>query len=139
MDDVIVGVDPSDTARKAAATAASLAAACGVNLHLVTCVKPGRSEQVGVGSDTITIDPVSDAEGLLRRLSAELPHDRITTHIAMDDPAEALCAEAQRLGARMIVVGNRRVQGMSRVLGSVATDVLRNAPCDVHVANTTGA
>jgi nucleotide-binding universal stress UspA family protein len=49
-----------------------------------------------------------------------------------------LCEEATRLEARAIVVGNRRVQGMSRVLGSVAADVTRQAPCDVVVANTCG-
>ena len=38
----------------------------------------------------------------------------------------------------MIVVGNRRVQGVSRVLGSIASDVLRRAPCDVLIVNTTG-
>ena len=96
-------------------------------------------QQVGIGSDTVTVDPVSDAEGLLKRLSAELPHGQITTHVALDEPADSLCAEAERLGAKMIVVGNRRVQGLSRVLGSVASDVLRHAPCDVHVANTTGS
>jgi nucleotide-binding universal stress UspA family protein len=47
-----------------------------------------------------------------------------------------LCEEAERLDARTIVVGNRRVQGISRVLGSVASDVTRQAPCAVLIANT---
>jgi nucleotide-binding universal stress UspA family protein len=48
-----------------------------------------------------------------------------------------MCDEAQRLEATMIVVGNHRVQGLTRVLGAVATDVTRHAPCDVLIANTT--
>ena len=48
-----------------------------------------------------------------------------------------LCAEAVRLDASTIVVGNRRVQGASRLLGSVAVSVLRSAPCDVLIAQTT--
>jgi nucleotide-binding universal stress UspA family protein len=50
-----------------------------------------------------------------------------------------MCEEARRLGARIIVVGNRRVQGASRVLGSIASDVAKQAPCDVLIVNTTGA
>ena len=38
----------------------------------------------------------------------------------------------------MIVVGNRRVQGAGRILGSVAAHVTKNANCDVLVANTVG-
>ena len=49
-----------------------------------------------------------------------------------------MCKEAAELDALMIVVGNRRVQGVSRVLGSIANDVLKQAPCDVLIANTTG-
>ena len=45
--------------------------------------------------------------------------------------------EAARIDASMIVVGNRRVQGKARVLGSIATDVTRTAPCDVLVVDTT--
>ncbi|MCP3973298.1 MAG: universal stress protein, partial [bacterium] len=41
--------------------------------------------------------------------------------------------------ARMIVVGNRRVQGIARVLGSVASDVAKRAPCSVLIAHTTRA
>jgi nucleotide-binding universal stress UspA family protein len=36
----------------------------------------------------------------------------------------------------MIVVGNRRMQGIGRVLGSVANSVAHNAPCDVYIAKT---
>jgi nucleotide-binding universal stress UspA family protein len=52
------------------------------------------------------------------------------------DPATVLCEEAQRLNARMIVVGNRRVQSAARVLGAIATDVARHAHCDVLIAHT---
>ena len=36
----------------------------------------------------------------------------------------------------MIVVGNKRVQGLARVLGSVASAVAQHAPCDVYIAKT---
>ena len=44
--------------------------------------------------------------------------------------------EAERLEADVIVVGNRRMQGVSRLLGSVANEVAHNAPCDVLIVKT---
>jgi len=38
---------------------------------------------------------------------------------------------------RQLSVGNRRVQGASRILGAVAADVAKHAVCDVLIANTT--
>lgn len=36
----------------------------------------------------------------------------------------------------MIVVGNKRTQGLSRVLGAVAGEIAHNAPCDVLIVKT---
>jgi nucleotide-binding universal stress UspA family protein len=35
------------------------------------------------------------------------------------------------------VLGNRRMQGAGRILGSVANSVAHHAPCDVYVVKTT--
>lgn len=53
-----------------------------------------------------------------------------------DGHARALIQQAQTHGALMIVVGNRRMRGIGRVLGSIANSVARNAPCDVFSAQT---
>jgi nucleotide-binding universal stress UspA family protein len=136
MRDVIVGVDRSETAHRAAVTAAELAAAYGVNLHLVMCVERGKTVEVTVGSERLRTDWVGEAGQFLAALAASLPHDSITHAVHMGDPASTICEEAERLDARTIVVGNRRVQGASRILGAVATDIARNACCDVLIANT---
>jgi nucleotide-binding universal stress UspA family protein len=47
-----------------------------------------------------------------------------------------LCEEAARLEASVIVVGNKRVQGAARVLGSIAGDVAKRAPCNVFIVHT---
>jgi len=47
----IVGVDRSDTARRAAEQAAELAHALDTTLHIVMCVKPGQGVHLAVGSD----------------------------------------------------------------------------------------
>jgi len=135
MNEIVVGVDGSETARRAARKAADLAVACGVGLHLVTTVrKPGATGRQGSGK--VRIDSLAAGEQLLASFKVALPGDQITTSVQTGDPADVLCAEAERLGARMIVVGNRRVQSAARVLGAIATDVARHAQCDVLIAHT---
>ena len=137
MDMIVVGVDQSETARRAAFAAANLAAACGKPLHIVMAVSRRKTVDVAVGgADRWHLDTLSTAEQYLDALVGELPASPITRTVSLLDPATALCEEAARLDAGMIVVGNRRVQGASRLLGAVATDVARRAPCDVLIANT---
>ena len=137
MQTIIVGVDQSETARRAAFAAAKIAAACGSPLHVVMAVSRGKSGEVAVGaSDRWHLDWLSSAEQFLDALVGELPTSPVTRAVSLHDPATAMCEEAERLEATMIVVGNRRVQGASRLLGAVATDVARRAPCDVLIANT---
>ncbi len=146
MNDVVVGVDRSNTAARAAVRAAELAASEGVNLHLVMCLEPlvfnvDPVSMTAVGSSMAVDDDrviVAEAEQFLTDLVDQLPHDQATVHVGTGRPAKLLCREAERLGARTIVVGNRRVQGAARVLGSVAGEVMRHADCDVLVVNTTG-
>lgn len=137
MNDVVVGVDRSETARSAGVSAAKLAAALGVNLHLVTCAEPKASVSAGVGSDRFESDWTTEAEQFLEQLAFDLPHDTVTWKVATGDPAHAIVDEATRLDAGTIVVGNVRAQGVSRVLGSVAAAVTKKAPCDVMIAHTT--
>ena len=60
----------------------------------------------------------------------------VSTKAVRSNPAEALCSEADRVHASMIVIGNKRVQGVARVLGSVAGTVAKEAPCDVCIVHT---
>lgn len=138
MNDIVVGIDRSETARRAAHRAAELAAAYGANLHLVMCVERTAPIEFGVGSDRFRIDALSEADAFLLDVRQTLQCEQATRTVGLGDPAATLCEEAERLDARAIVVGNRRVQGMSRVLGSVAGDVTKSSPCDVLVVNTCG-
>jgi nucleotide-binding universal stress UspA family protein len=51
-------------------------------------------------------------------------------------PAQARIKQAEQYDAQMIVVGNKRMRGLGRVLGSVANSVAHNAPCNVFIATT---
>jgi len=136
MNDVVVGVNRSEPALAAGHSAAKLAAAYGVNLHLVTCAERTPPISAGVGSDRFESDWLTAAEEFLKRLAFDLPHDDVTWNVSSGDPASAILDEAKRLDAGTIVVGNARTQGASRVLGSVASAVTKKAPCDVLIAHT---
>ncbi|MCP4084851.1 MAG: universal stress protein [Actinomycetia bacterium] len=140
MGTVIVGVDGSETATEAAAVAARLAAAAGDNLVLVIAhAGTGEQHELGAGSDTWVMSDRQVALDKARQVAKSIGQEGLEVSAVEVEgrPAQALLAEAQRHGADLIVVGNRRMQGVGRLLGSVANEVAHNAPCDVYIAKTT--
>lgn len=133
---VVVGVDGSESARKAAETARDLAVSLGASLHIVTAFEFETAETFGAGSDKVRISNADSAEHVARSLGNSGQDLEITYSAARGKPADSLIKEAIRLDARLIVVGNRRMRGIGRLLGSVANSVAHNAPCDVYIANT---
>lgn len=134
---IVVGVDGSPTARKAAEVARDLATAVGATLHVVSAFDDDRSEVFGPGSNKWLVSDADKAEHVARSVADTLGGDiNITYSAARGKPADALIREANYKEARLIVVGNRRMHGIGRILGSVANSVAHNAPCDVYIANT---
>jgi len=135
---IVVGVDGSATALKAAQTARDLATSLGATLHVVSAFDSDRTEFYGSGSDKWIVSEAGNAEKVAKTVAEGLrtANTDVTYAAARGKPAEALIAEAERTGAQMIVVGNRRMRGIGRVLGSVANSVAHNAPCDVYIAKT---
>ena len=136
---IVVGVDGSPTAATAAQSAARLAAAMGARLHVVCAYDRDRvQEVVGEGTDHWLLSSADEAAATAQAVAGALdaPAVEVTSAAALGRPGEALVGEAERLEATMIVVGNKRVQGIARVLGSVATAVAQHAPCDVYIAKT---
>lgn len=135
---IIAGVDGSDTALTAAQTARDLAKALGAPLHIVSAFDKDSTEVVRSGGDAWIKSGAEDALKIAKSTARDLeePGLTVTYAAARGKPAEAIVAEAERLSAGMIVVGNRRMQGLGRVLGSVANTVAHTARCDVHIVNT---
>lgn len=133
---VVVGVDGSPSALKAAEKALDLAKALGASLHVVTAFDVDRSESFGVGSDEVRVWNSDASENVAKSLADTRPGVEVTHFAARGKPADSLIKEAIRLDAQLIVVGNRRMRGIGRLLGSVANSVAHNAPCDVYIANT---
>jgi len=137
---VVVGVDESGTAAKAAAKAAELAEALGAELIAVNAFDRSDVPPAVEGRDlppfTAHDGAESIAQQVLDALRAGHPSLTMTARGQLGRPADAIVAAAEEVGASVIVVGNKRVQGISRVLGSIATHVAQHAPCDVYIAHT---
>lgn len=134
----VVGTDGSDTAAKAADRTVELARATGASIHVVCAFSGRATTTVGVGSDVYSLSAQSDAQQIVEQQAAAFRLAGITATVAVGEekPASLILAEAERVGAELIVVGNRRMQGVQRVLGAVANDVVHHAPCDVLLVKT---
>jgi nucleotide-binding universal stress UspA family protein len=136
---IVVGVDGSDTALKAAEAAARLARALGATLYVVTAYDDVKVEVVGVGSDEFRFTGHDRALATANTVAGAI-RDTVPTVEPMareGQPADVLIDIATDVEASMIVVGNLRMQGLGRLLGSIANDVAHRAPCDVHIVKTT--
>ncbi|MEQ6901040.1 universal stress protein [Nocardioides sp. YIM 152588] len=137
-DIIVVGVDGNARADRAADTAARLAVATGAAVHVVCAYVRDQPSEVDVGERVLESSVADEsayiAERTAERLAEVVPS--VTSAVVQARPADALLQEAERLDASLIVVGNRRMQGMARVLGSVPAGVAHHANCDVYIVNT---
>lgn len=138
---VVVGVDGSETAEKAAQIAKNLALALGAKLHVITAYEGDPVTLASAGSERAIVlgNPAREAKETAHRVAQVLSQDGLTVEpfVSAGNPAQALIAHAEHHGASLIVVGNRRMKGIARVLGSVANSVAHGTPCDVYIAHTT--
>lgn len=147
MSTIIVGYDGSDTARAAVDEAATLATALGRPLRVVWAIDERDTDSGALAAWADDLEDslkdrntaiAGEAASRLEALAAEVAGD-VSVAARVGTPAEVLVAEATETSASMIVVGNRNTQGLRRLLGNVASDVLKTAPCSVYVADTTDA
>ena len=136
---IVVGVDGSETAAMAAEAAARLAVGLGRPLHVVTAYQDDETVHIEVGSDVFMVSTLDSASGVAKAVATTLtrPGLVVTSGAGAGKPHDVLIEEAERLDAAIIVVGNRRMQGRGRLLGSVANSVAHHAPCDVYIVKTT--
>jgi nucleotide-binding universal stress UspA family protein len=135
---IIVGVDGNPPAEEAAAKAAALAHATGAALHVVCAFGREQVAEVEAGDGALRISVSAESAAIATEVAARVTLDpeRTTSGAVHGRPADALLAEAHRLDADLIVVGNKRVQSVARALGTIASAVAHRAPCDLYVART---
>ena len=141
-DSIVVGTDGSPSAKRAVAQGARLAVALDCTLHVVSAYEPLRGARiVGAPEGAAQIWKVrpdaqveaitSEAGAFARNLGV-----KVQMHALTGDPAEALLEIAELEQADLIVVGNRGMHGVGRVIGSVPSKVSHRAGCDVLIVTT---
>lgn len=137
---IVVGVDGSDQARHAAALAVSIARRTGADIHLMTVVRPPEGWWGIVASpptSTALGQTLMDArQEILDTMLETLDLTGVEYQVVEDigDPARMLVDYAGKVGADLLVVGQRGAGLIERmVVGSVANRVVHDAPCPVMV------
>jgi nucleotide-binding universal stress UspA family protein len=133
--EIVIGYDDSDGARAALPEAARLAADLGVALVLVFAYGQnpvgGRTGDLKRAVEELGLEWLDEARD---RVVAEFPGLVVERELIDGRPAESVVLVAERLGARMIVVGgNGRGPIVSSLLGSVSTKVLYESGIPVLV------
>jgi nucleotide-binding universal stress UspA family protein len=139
FDVVVVGADGSPTARRAVEAATEIALMSGAQLHIVTAYQPGARREKSLPDEFKYLGSDSEVLSVLQSLSF-IPKKQgieVQLHSVEGDPAEAIIDKATQVEADLIVVGNRGMKGVRRVLGSVPNSVAHGAPCSVIIVDTT--
>jgi len=137
---VVVGTDGSATAGEAFGCALELVRSSGGVLHIVSAYKRSVASTEGVPDEFIDgIGSASRASAVLEDMAsrARAVGVQVVTHALREDPAAGIIEVAQKEQADLIVVGNKGMKGVRRVLGSVPNDVVHKAICSTLVVQTT--
>lgn len=131
---ILVPTDFSANAEHALDYACALAQKLGSTVHLVHAIaSPPTALQVALTEEILenlvnehreALDKLAEARRGIASFGA--------TTVEVGDPRDTIVGAAQALGADLIVMGTHGRRGLSRVvMGSVAEDVIRRAPCPV--------
>ena len=143
---IVVGTDGSETAAAAVGQAIELAKLAGAELSIVSAYAPVhksrlKDEASGAPADVQhEIGPREDVNLVLEAAAAQARKEgvEVQIHPVEADPADAILNVAEKIGADLIVVGNKGMTGARRYfLGSVPNNVSHHAPCSVIIVRTT--
>jgi len=134
---ILVAVDSSPVAARAADVGAELARALGAELAFLHAIDPALGIAPKGGASASELIAFAEEEG--RRLLAGFRQRAAfqpppLEFVPVGRPAAEVVKAAQEWPASLIVIGSHGRGGVTRaVLGSVADAVLRHAPCPVVV------
>lgn len=138
---ILIAVDASDDAEQVLEKATSLDLKGGERFYVATVIPPIMDGVSGMGGASFAAAwPLKDMEATLTREITDsvrervarfgIPPDRVA--VLYGRPSAEIHAQAEKVGADLIVVGSHGRGGLSRVmLGSTANGVLHGAKCDV--------
>jgi nucleotide-binding universal stress UspA family protein len=155
VDRIVLAWDGSTCARQAADTLAAWPVFAGTPVRVVTVADIGLPWWTGIADPSVlasadTAAIIADSADTARREADELVGEmvgtlRATGHDATadrrdGDAATEIIAAARDAAADLIVIGTHGRTGLARLrLGSVASNVMRHAPCSVLVVRETHA
>jgi nucleotide-binding universal stress UspA family protein len=143
---IVVGTDGSETATEAVRQAIDLARLSGAKLDIVAAFEPVsttrlREEGGEVPGDvSYAVGPREDVNVTLEAAVGMAKQEGVDAepYPQQGDPADAILDVAEKIGADLIVVGNKGMTGAKRfLLGSVPNKVSHHAPCGVYIVRTT--
>lgn len=113
-------------------------------LHVITVAAEGPTGLMLPGADAHFISSEEARQKALEHVAQlvddvaargpELPLQKVGVYVTMGTPSERILALATAVDADLIVLGTHGRRGLGRILlGSVAEEVVRRAPCGVFV------
>jgi nucleotide-binding universal stress UspA family protein len=140
---VLVATDGSETASEAVRVATELAKVFKATLHVANVYRSGEGGTLrapemilglpdGIDSGSVAATQAESAASHARTKGVEAH-----AHVASGNVAEQIVAIAEAQHVDLIVVGNKGMRGLKRVLGSVPNAVAHTASCAVLIVNTT--
>jgi universal stress protein A len=132
---ILIAVDDEPVAAQAADVGIELAGKLAAEIALVHVVDPKGAEALegGMSAPDLVAFLEAEAKRMLAAFRTRLPSQLITHEfIPKGRPATEIVNAAKQWNADFIVIGTHGRCGMTRaLLGSVAEQVIRNAPCPV--------
>ncbi len=106
-------------------------------VHVWYPVDPVPVDMTGIGLPVYNAELPSELQKELDDVAVDLPPDRVRRHLETGPVAEEIVRKAADLDSKLLVVGTHsRGPVMRWFVGSVATDLLRMAPCPILVCRT---
>ncbi len=139
---IVVGTDGSERAGVAVGRALDLARLTGARVHGVYVLRPvmtAASAQLDAAAVVITNeDRTEEAQRVRTEFLAQASSQGVTAEMETYDgePADALVKVAEAVQADLLVVGNRGMSGVRRLLGSVPNKVSHHSPCSLLIVDT---
>ena len=145
---IVVGTDGSATATEAVRRAVEVAVAEGACLHVVTAYRPKISRGAAADAEGLpdalqwrsSPGEVAERTAAAAAETAAAVGIEVECHAQPGDPADVLVDVVGRVGADLLVIGNKGMRGAGRmVIPSVPNRVSHRATCDILLVDTSAA
>lgn len=138
---IVAGTDGSPTATKAVTEAIKLAKAFDQPLHIVSAYRPHDVDGSGLPAEFRgAVTPRSNVDSILEDIGSRARQAGVKAelHAVAGDAPDAILEVAERVGADLIVIGNKGIGSAKRfLLGNVPSKIVHHAPCSTQVVHTT--